>query len=107
LLRIDKADAGIASAMVDTTQQVGGAIGTAVLNTIFASAVTGYLADQARNGSGRPPGAATATLAAIHGYQVAFWTGAGLLVATALITAVLINATRQQMSAVAEHQQEA
>jgi len=107
LLRIDKADAGIASAMVDTTQQVGGAIGTAVLNTIFASAVTGYLADQARNGSGRPPGAATATLAAIHGYHVAFWTGAGLLVATALITAVLINATRQQMSAVAEHQQEA
>jgi len=37
-------DAGVASAMVNTTQQVGGALGTAFLNTVAASATAGYLA---------------------------------------------------------------
>src|SRR5580658_1935972 len=38
----DRADAGVASAMVNTNQQVGGSIGTALLNTIAASALTSY-----------------------------------------------------------------
>ena len=37
-------DAGVASAMVNTTQQVGGAVGTALLNTLFAAAITDYVA---------------------------------------------------------------
>ena len=37
-------DAGVASAMVNTTQQVGGAVGTALLNTLFAAAITNYVA---------------------------------------------------------------
>ncbi|CAM5541192.1 Transmembrane efflux protein OS=Streptomyces griseus OX=1911 GN=qacA_11 PE=4 SV=1 [Streptomyces griseus subsp. griseus] len=44
---IEPRDAGVASAMVNTSQQVGGAIGTALLNTIAASATTAYVADHA------------------------------------------------------------
>ena len=48
-------DAGVASAMVNTTQQVGGAIGTALLNTLFAAAITDYVATHGgrRGHSGR------------------------------------------------------
>ena len=40
------AHAGVASAMVNTSQQVGGSLGLALLNTFYASAVTGYIADR-------------------------------------------------------------
>ena len=39
---VEPTDAGVASAMVNTMQQVGGSIGTALLSSIFASAVTSY-----------------------------------------------------------------
>jgi len=61
-------DAGVASASVNTGQQLGGAIGTALLNTIAASAATGYLASHA--GRLAPQ---LVQLAAVHGYTTAFW----------------------------------
>jgi Na+/melibiose symporter-like transporter len=74
-------DAGVASAMVNTTQQVGGSLGTALLNTIFTTAFAGYLT---LHGTG---GVAQAH-AAIHGYNVAFTASAILLaVATVLVVA--------------------
>ncbi|MGP4053192.1 MFS transporter, partial [Streptomyces sp. 2A115] len=42
---VEPRDSGVASAMVNTSQQVGGAIGTALLNTIAASATTAYIKD--------------------------------------------------------------
>jgi EmrB/QacA subfamily drug resistance transporter len=76
-------DAGVASAMVNTTQQVGGSLGTALLNTIFTTAAAGYLTD---NGAGATQQAA----AAIHGYNVAFTASAVLLaVATVLVIAFI------------------
>ncbi|GAA2556811.1 MFS transporter [Winogradskya consettensis] len=87
LVGIGAADAGVASAMVNTTQQIGGSIGTALLNTIFANAVTGYVADH---------GAGAVQLATIHGYAVTFWVGAGILVASAVVAIVFITATRAE-----------
>src|SRR5262249_28283845 len=55
-------DAGVASALVNTTQQIGGALGTALLNTIATSAVTSYAKV---HGFG--------PLAVVHSYTVAFW----------------------------------
>ncbi len=69
----DRADAGVASAMVNTNQQVGGSIGTALLNTIAASALTSYLVTH-----GHQPLALAS--AAVHSYVVAFWVSAGILV---------------------------
>ncbi|MGB0093333.1 MAG: hypothetical protein WBP81_12495 [Solirubrobacteraceae bacterium] len=42
-LGVDRTEAGIASAMVNTSQQVGGSVGTALLSTLFASAAASYL----------------------------------------------------------------
>ena len=77
-------DAGVASAMLNTTQQVGGALGPALLNTLYVSAVSGFLV------SGRAGGAVTDRLeAALSGYQTAFVV-AGVLFVLALVVIVLL-----------------
>ncbi len=78
-LGVKRSDAGIASAMVNTSQQVGGSVGTALLSTVFASAAAGFASSHART-------AGLAEAASIHGDIVAFtWAaavfGLGLLVA--------------------------
>ncbi len=45
LTGIDPSDTGVASAMIGTTQQIGGAIGPALLNTLCISALSGFLND--------------------------------------------------------------
>jgi MFS family permease len=64
-------EAGIASAMVNTSQQVGGSIGTSLLSTIYASAVTGYLATHLHVRG-------LASAAQVHGETTAFWWAAGI-----------------------------
>jgi EmrB/QacA subfamily drug resistance transporter len=86
-LGVDPKDAGVASAMVNTTQQVGGSIGTALLSTLFASAVTSYATDNA----GRLQGAQLASEAAMHGYVTAFWIAAGILAFGAVVTGLLLR----------------
>jgi MFS family permease len=78
------ADAGVGSAMVNTSQQIGGAVGTAVLSTIFTSALARYMGSH-------PPGPRAQAAAAIHGYTVAFGVACGLFLAGALITAMLLR----------------
>ena len=82
------ADAGVASAMVNTSQQIGGAVGTAALSTIFVSALKRYLTNHA------PPGPAVQAAAGIHGYTVAFEVSCGLFLAGMVITAVLLRSGR-------------
>jgi predicted MFS family arabinose efflux permease len=80
-------DAGVSSASVNTGQQLGGAIGTALLNTIAASATTSYLASHA---NGRPT-PQLVQLAAVHGYTTVFWWCAGIFVVGALICGTLLR----------------
>ena len=75
-------DSGVASAMVNTSQQVGGAVGTALLSTVVASAISGYLADN----PGVDPGVAT-----VHGYTVAFLTAAGIFALGAVLCGALLR----------------
>ena len=75
---------GVASALVSTAQQVGGSIGTAVLSSIFAGAVTSYA-------QGRPHTPNVAGEAVVHGYTVAFWVAAGVFGAGALIVGALMR----------------
>ena len=77
-------DAGIASALINTSQQVGASLGTALLNTVAAGATTTYLAAH----HGVPP---PVKAALTHGYTQAFLAGAGLLLIAAVVAAVLIN----------------
>ena len=79
----DPADAGVASAMVNTCQQVGGSIGTALLNTIAASALASYLVTH-----GQSPAAQAG--AAVHSYVVAFWVAAAIFVAAAIVSGLVL-----------------
>jgi EmrB/QacA subfamily drug resistance transporter len=87
LIGVDPKDAGVASALVNTTQQVGSSLGTALLNTIAASAAAAYLVSHAHTG-----GAARA--AVVHGYTTAFSVSAVLLLLAAAAAAGLIRASR-------------
>jgi MFS family permease len=81
LLGVPPRDAGAASAVFNATQQVGGSLGTAVLNTVCTVAVAGYLADH--------PAAVRPAL--VHGYTTAFWWGAALLLASAVAVSALLR----------------
>lgn len=78
---VDRREAGVASAMVNTAQQVGGSLGTALLNTIATAATVVYLR------AGVPQARAL-----VHGYTTATAWGAGVLLLAAVLAAVLINA---------------
>jgi EmrB/QacA subfamily drug resistance transporter len=85
-LGVEPREAGVAAATINAAQQIGASIGTAVLNTIAASATLAYAAGHVRRvGSG--------AVALVHGYSVATAWGAGMLVAGALAAGLLMNAT--------------
>jgi EmrB/QacA subfamily drug resistance transporter len=81
---VDPRQAGVAAATVNAATQIGASLGTALLNTIAASATAAYLA-------GRYASAAVVNQALVHGYAIATAWAAGILVLGAIVTAVLIN----------------
>ena len=89
-------DSGVASALVNTMQQVGGSIGTAALSTIALTAA-------ARDLIAHHTGPLAPAVAATHGYTVAFATSAMLFGAGAILAVVLLPSRRrlQQLRAVA------
>lgn len=86
-------DAGVASATVNTGQQLGGSIGTSLFNTIAASATSTYLAAHLnpRTLAGGRPSPAFTTQALIHGYITAFWWAAGIFLFGAVVAGVLFR----------------
>jgi len=81
------ANAGAASASISTGQQIGGAIGTALLNTIAATAATSYLASHPHS----QPAAQLIRLAAVHSYTTVFWWCAAIFTVGAIICGVLLR----------------
>jgi membrane protein implicated in regulation of membrane protease activity len=71
--------------MVNTSQQIGGSVGTALLNTLAATAAADYLAAHL------PPSAAVAAEAAIHSYDTAYWWGAGFFAFGGVLAALLFR----------------
>lgn len=86
-------DAGVASAMVNTTQQIGGSLGTALLNTIFTTAFANYIAAH-----GADP--VTQAHGAIRGYNVAFTVSAVLLAVGAATAFAFIRGQRRDAAPV-------
>jgi predicted MFS family arabinose efflux permease len=77
-------DAGVGSATLNTSQQVGGSVGTALLNTLAASAATAYLVGKAVNPE-------TLQLAALHSYTRAFEISAGIFVLGAVVSGLVLR----------------
>ena len=97
LVGIDPRDAGVGSALLNTTQQIGGSLGTALLNTVYASAVTGYLA--ANLDPTNPADRIVQLESLLQGYQVSYFWGTGMLVAALVAAVVMINAKKDDIPA--------
>jgi EmrB/QacA subfamily drug resistance transporter len=85
-LGVAPADAGVASATVNASQQVGGSVGVALLSTLSASAVTSYL-----SGAGAHPTSALLAQATTHGYSTAYLWAAGIFALGAVVAATLFR----------------
>jgi transposase len=88
---IEPRDAGIASAMINTSQQMGGAIGTAPLNTIAASATTSCVKDHIAGAGTKPQRQLVQLQGVVHGYANAIWFAVGMLAIATLIVLTLVN----------------
>jgi MFS family permease len=84
LAGVRHADAGVASGLINTSQQIGGAIGTAAVTTIAATATANWL-------TAHPGAAATGAAALTHGFSTAFYILAAVAAAGAVISALLVE----------------
>ena len=96
-LGVDREFAGVASAMVNTSQQVGGSVGTALLNTIAATAAADYIADHL------PANDLVAAQAAVSSYAAAYWGDAAFFAAGGVIAALLFRRRGQGVSLTSGH----
>jgi EmrB/QacA subfamily drug resistance transporter len=95
LVGVPEHDAGAASAALNATQQVGGSLGTALLNTLATSAIAAYATSHI------PAGAAAAKKigleSQVHGYTAAFTWAAVIILAAAVISAVFIKVSKDDL----------
>jgi EmrB/QacA subfamily drug resistance transporter len=84
LTGVRERDAGIASGLINTTQQIGGAVGVAVATTVATTFTTRYVDAHPGSGSFSPA-------ALTHGFQIAFYVLAGMAAVGALIAAVMLE----------------
>lgn len=80
-------DQGVASATVNTMQQIGGSIGTALFNTLAATSASNYVKDHAKTPD-------LGTRAAVHSYSMAYWCASAFFIAGLVISLVLYRRGR-------------
>nr|WP_308460820.1 MFS transporter [Streptomyces sp. Ru71] len=81
-------DSGVTSATVNTSQQVGGSIGTALLNTIATTSSAAYITAHLRGPAQR---ALIVREGVVHGYTVAIWCAAGVMLLAGLVAGLMVT----------------
>jgi EmrB/QacA subfamily drug resistance transporter len=81
---VGRADAGVASGLVNTSRQIGGAIGIAAISAIAATSTSSYV-------DSHPGTVASSAVALHHGHLTALYVLAALLVAAAVLAATLVR----------------
>jgi EmrB/QacA subfamily drug resistance transporter len=99
LTGVERAEAGVASGLVNTSRQIGGAIGLAAISTIAASATAGYA--QAHGVAG------TSAAATVHGFQTSFVVLGGLLLVGIAVAGAFLRAPQDRAEEAEEPQLEA
>ncbi|GGG01885.1 MFS transporter [Rhodococcoides trifolii] len=84
-------DSGVASATVNTMQQIGGSIGTALLSTIAASAGTSYASSHMGSVTDAAGAALLQANAEVASYTTTFWWSSGIFLLGAVVAAVLVR----------------
>jgi EmrB/QacA subfamily drug resistance transporter len=86
-------DAGVASATINASQQLGGSIGIALVNSMVASATASYLASHLNPATiaARHPSPALVQQSLVHGYTVGFWWTAGIFALGAVACGTLLR----------------
>jgi EmrB/QacA subfamily drug resistance transporter len=97
LMGVSHHDAGAASATLNATQQVGGALGTALLSTFALTATSNFAASHPPASKDQAAADLANAVAQVHGYKVAFGWGAGFLALAGVIVLVFIKASRKDM----------
>ncbi len=97
LVGISNDDAGVASAVVNTTQQIGGSLGTALLSTVAFTSLATYVTDRAATVTSEAGMAELVTDAAIHGYSVAFIWASALMGLAFVLGLVLITVKKSEV----------
>ena len=87
LTGVDRSDAGVASGLINTSRQIGGAIGLATTSAVAAAATSNYAASH-------PAVTTSSSVALNHGYQTALYVLTGLLLVGALIAVTLLRPRR-------------
>jgi EmrB/QacA subfamily drug resistance transporter len=82
-------DSGVTSATVNTSQQVGGSIGTALLNTVATTSGAAYVSAHLRGPARK---AAVVPAGVVHGYTVAIGWAAGVLLLAGLVAGLMVTA---------------
>ncbi|GHH85913.1 MFS transporter [Streptomyces sulfonofaciens] len=92
-------DSGVTSATVNTAQQVGGSIGTSLLNTIATSTAASYVASRLRDPAQR---VAVERAGVVHGYATAIWWAVVIMLIGALVAGLLVTGDGPQQPAAPE-----
>jgi EmrB/QacA subfamily drug resistance transporter len=88
LIGVGQHDAGVASALVNTMQQVGGSLGVAFLNTVATTATVHFALDHG----------GTSAAAATHGFTTAFGYSAAVFAVATVVVAVLVRARKGDLT---------
>jgi predicted MFS family arabinose efflux permease len=91
LIGVEARDAGVASALLNTSQQVGGSVGLALLSTLALTAQKGSIEELGLDANGAP-----LPESLVAGFHVGYFWGAVLLVAGAIIAFVLVRVKRHE-----------
>ena len=84
LTGVERADAGVASGLINTSRQIGGALGLAAVSAVAATSTSHYV-------SAHEGVTASTGVALDHGFQTGLYVLTGLLVAGALIAVSLLR----------------
>ena len=92
-------DAGIASAVLNTSQQIGGSLGLALLNTLYIGAVEDFMTENRLQPVDTPNGPLAPPDALVHGYAVSFFWGSVMFLIALVVTVLMVNARKDQLPA--------